>query len=365
MQGYKPTVDLGKWTKTAPLFDSLPHLAQRQQKPETATTTNPFQSITPQAASSPLKFSFLTPKPNAKPELSVLEDARRQASGASIPHTNEEPELYPYADILKSNRSAKAIEDELYDGIAGKPVSPKPPSPALDEIFSKVRLKPAGNGYAQSSVLRQGSYSEAAQRFQISESSLLSLMNDGPVKDEPTVSSTPQFRFMGSRRTPNSVEFKLKKESEPDATNQHPDLIASLPAGIKRIDTTAWQSSSREKWAYDIDVQAEAKAEAERILANDPRAGMTPEQLEAERLEEEERKKDIERLVEKAKSMKFRVGYKDLGVWKGEYERSSYEPVEEISVQKRVFIPKSISVANLSNSLKIPLGCVPSLYFVY
>ena len=338
-------------------------MAQRQQKPETPKTTNPFQSITPQATPS-LKFSFLTAKPSAKPEPSVLENARRQASAVSTPQTNGEPELYPYAGILKSNRSAKAIEDELYDGIAGKPASPKPPSPALDEIFSKIRLKPAGNGCGQPSVLRQASYSEATKRFQISESSLSSLMNDGPVKDEPTTSSTPQFRFMGSRRTPNSVGFKLKKESEPEPTGQHPDLVASLPAGIKRIDTTAWQSSSREKWAYDIDVQAEAKAEAERILANDPRAGMTPEQLEAERLEGEERKKDIERLVEKAKSMKFRVGYKDLGVWKGEYERSRYEEVQEISVQKRVFIPKNISVANLSNSLKIPLGWVPGLYIV-
>jgi hypothetical protein len=162
---------------------------------------------------------------------------------------------------------------------------------------------------------------------------------------------------------PAEFQFKLKQESDPEPEH-HPDLIAALPDGIQRIESTAWQSSSRENWTYDINTKAEAEAEAERILENDPRARMTEEQLEAERLQQIERKKDIGRLVAKAKAMNFKVGYNDLGVWKGEYQKSALEEVQEITVQKKAYIPESISVANLSHLLKVSLGLTPNTFFL-
>ena len=53
-------------------------------------------------------------------------------------------------------------------------------------------------------------------------------------------------------------------------TKMHPDLIQEAPEGMKRIDTSQWQSSSREKWTYEVDPQKKAEAEAERLLAADP-----------------------------------------------------------------------------------------------
>jgi hypothetical protein len=252
--------------------------------------------------------------------------------------------LYPYANVLNSNRSAKAIEDELLDGIEAKPA---PPPSAIGDIFSKVQLS------QDTAKLRETSYSEATQRFQVSDSTMSTLMeNLDAQREEAETEPKPQFSFMASGRPlPKPPEFTFKFE-----TSEHPDLIESLPEGIKRVESDSWLSASREKWTYQVDVKEEEEAEAERLLASDPRAGMTPEELEQERLEAIERRRDINRLVEKAKSMKYNVKYTDMAVWKGEYERPGMDESLEISVHKRIFIPNSITVANLANSLKVTLG---------
>lgn len=201
--------------------------------------------------------------------------------------------------------------------------------------------------------MRETSYSEATQRFQVSDSTMSTLLDNLDIEpkesqDEPIA----QFSFMASGRPqPRPPEFTFTS-----GISEHPDLVQSLPEGIKSVESDSWLSASREKWTYQVDIKEEEEAEAERLLASDPHAGMTEEEIEQERLAAIEKKKDINRLVEKAKSMKFNIKYKDMAVWKDEYEKSAAEQSERILVQKRIFIPKSITVANLASSLKVPLG---------
>jgi hypothetical protein len=124
---------------------------------------------------------------------------------------------------------------------------------------------------------------------------------------------------------------------------------------MKRIDPSQWQSSSREKWTYEIDPTKEAEQEAERLLAGDPRSRMTEEEKVLESEEQKEQMKELDKLINRAKAAKFKVGMKEMAIWEGEKQRVE-APVTEIAVQKSLYIPPSVSVSNFANLLKVPLG---------
>ena len=70
--------------------------------------------------------------------------------------------------------------------------------------------------------------------------------------------------------------------------------------------------------------------------------------------EQMEKMLELDKLVDRARAAKFRVGLKDLAIWKGDVQR--VEAPEEITVPKSLYIPPSISVTNFAGLLKVPLG---------
>ena len=116
------------------------------------------------------------------------------------------------------------------------------------------------------------------------------------------------------------------------------------------MSSAEWHSSSREQWTYEIDTKPKdtEAAEAQPLVNEIPiEQIMTPEQTKARK------RAEVATLRRKAKAKKFIVDMHDLGVW--EEEKVKVETLPDIKVEKNLFIPSSVSVANFADLLKIPL----------
>lgn len=121
---------------------------------------------------------------------------------------------------------------------------------------------------------------------------------------------------------------------------------------IKRTASTEWRSASREKWTYEVEPE---KSEEEPLNGL---ADLIPQVAEQDELSLEEekvqKKRDVNKLKKRAAIARFRTRVGDIGVWVEESQK--VEAPLELKVQKELYIPPSISVANFANLMKIPLG---------
>jgi hypothetical protein len=381
---------MGKWAKSSQLFrprvDAEPREVDSQRNVGKDSQQNPFQvkRLLEQSLSED------QPKPQPRPKQETVVS----------PASQEPRPVNPYTNIVKSKRSSMDIESDLFAGIdadssveisnsqkpavqsevsqkltfqpkvsqkstsqsnlsqkiaSGSNTSQKPAfsSVSLDNLFAKLDVN---QNKPQTPDGSRGSYTKSSQPFKVSDSSLRNIMKslqeDKPLAP-PSRSERPiqQFGFMSARQ---QQPASARPTPQTQTSFQHPDIVHEAPEGLKSIDSTQWQSSSREKWTYEVDPQVEAEREAERLLAADAKAHMTQEERDAEMEEQMEKMLELDKLVNKAKAAKFRVGLKDLAIWKGDVQR--VEAPQEIAVPKSLYIPPSISVANFAGLLKVPLG---------
>ena len=254
------------------------------------------------------------------------------------------------------------IEHDLFAGVGAEsetpPEKPKSSDFSVDSVFAGLNVDTFNTPTKSSKC----PYTKLSQPFKVSDNSIQNILKSVPLNQrpaEPPPSHRPvqQFGFMNTRLQQQSVPngpTPSPSTRSPSTQFQHPDLVQEVAEGVKLIDTTQWHSWSRETWQYEIDPRAEAELEAERILAADEKARLTPEELESQSEEQRTKMAEIEKLIQRAKGAKFKVGLKEMALWKNEVQR--VEAPEEITVQRRVYIPPSISVANFANLLKLPLG---------
>jgi hypothetical protein len=375
-----PPEEMGKWAKSSQLF--------RPRVDTEASEANPQRNVAKDSHKDSFQvkrlfeqsLSTYQPKPQTRPKQETV-----------VSRTPQEPRpANPYADIIKSKRSSMDIESDLFAGINAdssaeipnhqKPtfqskVSPKStsqsilspktvadfntsqkpafPNVSLDNLFAKLDVNQNKSSITETS---RGSYTKLSQPFKVSDSSLRNIMKslqEEKPQASPSHSGRPvqQFGFMSARQQQPTAARSTPNTPTPF---QHPDLIHEAPEGMKHVDSTHWQSSSREKWTYEVDPQVEAEREAERLLAADAKAHMTQEERDTEMEEQMEKMMELDKLVDRAKAAKFKVGLKDMAIWKGDVQR--VEAPQEITVSKSLYIPPSISVTNFAGLLKVPLG---------
>ena len=335
--------DMGKWAKSSPLFRPRPNAPPRLDG-----------------------GIFSTPRTPRKQEQVPLESPFRNTQQYNNQETTTSPEeprrKNPYADMLKSKKSTFDIENDLFAGITtdttpntAKRPDVKANANIMDSLFAKLDTE-------KHTEKSKGSYTKSSQPFKVSDSSIRNIMKSlqGKTAARPAEKPKHQFGFMSARQQPQATTEPQLSSSIRSATSRlsttkmHPDLIQEAPEGMKRIDTSQWQSSSREKWTYEVDPQKEAEAEAERLLAADPKSRMTEEERELESEEQKEKMRELDKLIQRAKAAKFKVGMKEMGLW--EHDKQRVEAPLEIVVQKNLYIPPSVSVSNFANLLKVPLG---------
>ena len=374
-----PPEEMGKWAKSSQLFRPIVDTEASEVNPQRNVAKDSHKDSFQVKRLSEQPLSADQPKPQTRPKQETF-----------VSRTPQEPRpANPYADIIKSKRSSMDIESDLFAGINAdssveipnhqKPtfqskVSPKStsqsnlspkitanlnasqkpafPNVSLDILFAKLDVNQNKSSISETS---KGSYTKLSQPFKVSDSSLRNIMKslqEEKPRASPSHSERPvqQFGFMSARQQPTAA----RPTPHTPAPFQHPDLIHEAPEGLKRIDSTQWQSSSREKWTYEVDPQVEAEREAERLLAADTKAHMTQEERDTEMEEQMEKMLELDKLVNRAKAAKFKVGLKDLAIWKGDVQR--VEAPQEITVSKSLYIPPSISVTNFAGLLKVPLG---------
>jgi len=137
-----------------------------------------------------------------------------------------------------------------------------------------------------------------------------------------------------------------EKESVPIAIDDLGDVD-----DIKRVSSTAWRSASREQWTYEVepDKEEEGKKEAEAITA------FIEQETEVDEIKSKEQKKrELKKLKDRAVRARFRKNLNGLAEWVEPLQKE--EAPLEITVQKELYIPPSISVANFASLMKMPLG---------
>lgn len=168
---------------------------------------------------------------------------------------------------------------------------------------------------------------------------------------EPSAKSraVQNFSFQSASREKPSQE-RNEKPSPGTSTPIHKDLVPQAAEGTKFIESSSWRSASREKWTYEVDLKIEAEQEADRLLAEEAaKKGITAE----ERVEQKKKTEEFEKMIDRGRAARFKVGLKDIALWKHDVQR--VEAPTEIVVQKTLYIPPSISVSNFANILKVTL----------
>ena len=338
--------ELGKWAKSSQLF-------------------RPGPSAPPRPDTGILLRERTSRSERRDPLDQPARDTRKYNNRNTSTSLERPKQINPYTDVIKSKKSAYDIENDLFAGITTESVHESCKKPNLqantklmNDLFANLDTQKQIEG-------SKGSYTKSSQPFKVSDSSIRNIMKSLQQKppEAPPEKPVQQFGFMSARQQPSTTTKPQVSSSSarPSTTRsstvrevQHPDLIREAPDGLKRIDTAQWQSSSREKWTYEVDPRKEAEAEAERLLAADTRSRMTEEEKEAESEEQKEKMKELDKLINRAKAAKFKVGMKDIGLW--EYDKQRVEAPVEIVVQKNLYIPPSVSVSNFANLLKVPLG---------
>jgi hypothetical protein len=305
---------------------------------------------TPQLFESPVKNI---------PEKSAETSTPTSQPAAPTSQPDPPPPLNPYAEAVKSRKSAAAIEDDLFAGLnVAEPPKPEVSKTAaqantLNSVLSTFGQQ-AKNPDANTPFSANTSYTKASQPFRLSQQSVRTAL-DVARKSEARKGSTsgvpgseskiPQFGFMAA-----SMRSRPTQNITP-APNVMQRFEEQPPEDVKRVSSSEWRSSSREQWSYDVDLKPEEDTEAkeaQQLVDKIPvEQSLSPEQLKAKK------KGEISTLRRKAKSKKFIVDMNDLGVWTE--EKTKVEALPDIKVEKNLFIPSSISVVNFADLLKVSL----------
>ena len=144
----------------------------------------------------------------------------------------------------------------------------------------------------------------------------------------------------------------VHRQPPPLIPDQSPKLHGSVDeAGdIKRTASTEWGSPSRRKNGRMKLNRRNRGGTVEWYLA-------TPQVAEQDELsleEESQKKRDVDELKKRAAIARFRTRVGDIGV--GLKSHRKWKRLLKLKVQKELYIPPSISVANFANLMKIPLG---------
>lgn len=373
---------MGKWARKAPSW-SIPASREDQRTKVGHATQKEYSAIDSQLAHISREkaamegVSFARPNFNSSTGPRVNSEPASQSPGSSVRPTPEKiaqsntpppqsappPPPNPYAQVVKSRRSAADIENDLFAGINAdapdlKPsknfLPPAPTSPSMDSLLnafgtSSVRVN------ATSQATENSPYTKASQPFRVSEKSVRDVMEAAKKSEERKESKTlgsrpdpriPQFGFMTTRVRPSIFPPQI----DTSAPKPTPSFEPEPPEDVKRVSSAEWHSSSREQWTYEIDTKTKdtEAAEAQSLVNEIPiEQTMTPEQTKARK------RAEVATLRRKAKAKKFIVDMHDLGVW--EEEKVKVETLPDIKVEKNLFIPSSVSVANFADLLKIPL----------
>jgi hypothetical protein len=152
-----------------------------------------------------------------------------------------------------------------------------------------------------------------------------------------------QFAFLSARARPAAAAT-----SERQATTDSSSFSAA-PEKARRAGGSGWISASREAWDDEVPNNEEQPAEAESEMFKE---GLE-EYLSPEK-SKKEKKKELEMMKKRAKVARFKLSVKDIAHWQPEAQK--VEAPVDIITSNTLYIPPSISVANFSNILKIPLS---------
>jgi len=141
-----------------------------------------------------------------------------------------------------------------------------------------------------------------------------------------------------SSRRPTVAQESVEPPEEREEDSAEAQLVSS----------DEWRSASREKWSYEIAPEEPEEPE-------EPEPTVTEEMIDPVK-EKEQKKRELRKLMKRAQMARFKQRLSDLGVWVEEAQR--VEAPVEIKVQKELYIPPTISVANFANLLKIPLRTI-------
>lgn len=271
----------------------------------------------------------------------------------SSPSRATEPKIEnPFEKILKSKKSATDIESDLFAGIKEVVDAPKagsstsPAKSSIDNILSNFS-SPKLDGLSTSFTQKVNPpFRVSQEHVQKILESATSAGRTGASEVAATESDRPvqQFGFLAARQRPTASPSE--KESVPIAIDDLGDVD-----DVKRVSSTAWRSASREQWTYEVepDKEEEGKKEAEAITA------FIEQETEVDEIKSKEQKKrELKKLKDRAVRARFRKNLNGLAEWVEPLQKS--EAPLEITVQKELYIPPSISVANFASLMKMPLG---------
>jgi hypothetical protein len=189
----------------------------------------------------------------------------------------------------------------------------------------------------------------------MSDASRRKILENAPKPQEPNrpVSS---LGFMTAATRRGSIEVDPSENLVKPST-EFQGFIPEPPEDVKRVDSSQWQSSSREKWTYEIDLNEEKQKIEDEAPATAVEDVESPGD-KAKRINMS--KKDYQQLKKRAKSLKYKTSTSEFAMWEPAVQR--VEAPVEINVQKNLYIPPSVSVSNFAKMLRVPL-CIPLLTF--
>lgn len=324
---------MGKWSKTGPLRPPAANL-ERTRRQENSVA----QKASGPAVARQTSLDSITM--NGEPRGTVGESTTQNRAN-------------PFTDILNSKKSASDIESDLFAGISSIPMNattqPTEPSSSLGNLFrSTERDKISKSATRADSRKPKTSYTKSSQPFRISDSSVQDIVK--------TLGKAQEASRTNSQSEGDFYEFGFMttdSRSTPAIPVQKPKLEAFVPIqeeGKRLVYSASWNSASRDKWSYEVNTLSEAEKEAERILKEEAKK---LKMTEKESQERQMQMGEIENLKQAALKARFKLSAADLALWKPEPEKS--EAPLDIKVQKPLYIPPSISVANFANLMKEPL----------
>jgi hypothetical protein len=252
--------------------------------------------------------------------------------------------------VLKSHASSIDIEANLFKRVtaavsaATEKIVPKDLSDKANRSAIDTFLAGKVDPIQPRSIEARPDSTKSFQPFRVSDISKRTILESTPKSEAPL----KPLGFMTAQRR---ASVELTQEEPVQERAKSVTYIPESAENVKLIDSSQWQSSSRENWAYEVDLQEEKKAVKEQLAP-------VPIVMEEDAISQEgqraNKKKAVQALKKRAKALHYKVHADRLIYSEPVFQRLEAAP--DISVQRRVFIPPSISVANFANMLKVPLG---------
>jgi hypothetical protein len=369
--------DLGKWTKSSPLFTPI-------TKPASTAQSAIFSPI-PTIPRRPIRPSL-----NISP---IVEDIKQQkALEADLPPPKwsskpKSPEEIAEEALLKSDdvrttgpsqqlRKFDKLESELLSGIRDmeydirhngertayharpRATTTKPQVNPSQSFMGSAA--PLNIGATEAVGLRLPSTSRLRSGFPTEGPSPSKKFIDVPssrerIAEAKPVSAAPELGFMKARRL-QEAQRQPQTAKQSNRKQQHPDVVPLAEDHTLTVDSSSWGSRSRETWSYRRDLieerqQVEQEIE-EQIQAEEEKTGLTREEMA---MNEFEKMEELEKTKAKAKQARFKVGFSRLALWKDQDQQRVEAPVQ-ISVSRSLYIPPSVSVSNFAHILSVPMG---------